>query len=145
MRLLTVLFFAASLSFAETPEHDAVAAVQRVFDGIAAHDGAVIRSVMLPESRIYVVRDAGTPSAVALDDLIAQIAASKSALLERFTGSPNVLVHGRIAQVWGEYVFLRDGKISHCGIDSASLLNTAEGWKITAITYTAETTGCSVR
>ncbi len=63
-------------------------------------------------------------------------------VLERFTGAPRVLVRGRVAQVWGEYEFLRDGKFSHCGVDAVSLFKTVEGWKIATIVYTAETTGC---
>jgi hypothetical protein len=47
-----------------------------------------------------------------------------------------------MAQVWGEHEFLRAGKFTHCGIDSVSLFKTSEGWKIAAITYTVETTGC---
>ncbi len=55
------------------------------------------------------MRDSGAPVNTTVAGLAAQIASNKSALL----------VHGRIAQVWGE--FLRDGKINHCGVDSASL------------------------
>jgi hypothetical protein len=47
-----------------------------------------------------------------------------------------------MAQVWGDYEFFRDGKFGHCGVDSASLFKTAEGWKIATIVYTVETTGC---
>ncbi len=124
-------------------EREAVAAVQRVFDGIAGHDGDKIRDAMLPDARIYAVRDAGAPANMAANDLAAQIVAAKGELMERFTSAPHVLIHGRIAQVWGEYEFLRDGKINHCGVDSASLFKTAGGWKIATIVYTTETTGCA--
>lgn len=144
MRLLTAfLLFALAPLFAQTSdEKDAVATVQKTFDGIAAHDAAMIRSTMLPDARLFSVRDEGVPAGRAAEDLASQIASTKGNLLERFTSQPSVSIRGRMAQVWGEYEFLRDGKFSHCGVDSVSLFKTAEGWRIAAIVYTMETTGC---
>jgi hypothetical protein len=144
MRLFTgfLLTTVMVLSAQTTGEKEAIAVVQRTLDGIAAHDGAMIRSTMLPDARIYVARDAAVPTHTELADMIAQIAADKSVLLERFTSPPRVLIRGRMAQVWGEYEFLRDGKFSHCGVDSASLFKTADGWRIASLSYTTEKTGC---
>ena len=114
MRLLTSLLLTAVLLPAQTSdEKDVVAVVQKAFDGIGAHDGEMIRSTMLADARIYSVRDAGVPASTAVADMAAQIAAAKVAMVERFTSPPHVLIRGRIAQVWGEYEFLRDGKFSH--------------------------------
>jgi hypothetical protein len=147
MRLLTTLLISCVLpAFTQaSEEEDAVAAVQRLFDGMAAHDAQRIRSLMLPDARLYSVRDKAPPSSRTADEFVTQIAASNNNLLERFTRRANILIRGRIAQVWGEYEFLRDGKFTHCGVDSVSLFKTAEGWKIAAITYTVETTGCGGR
>jgi hypothetical protein len=144
MRLLTpLLLMVLAPLVAQTPdEKDAIATVQRTFDGMAAHDAATIRSTMLPDARLYSVRDSGTPAGRAGEDFVTQIAGMKGDLLERFTSPPHVLIRGPMAQVWGEYEFLRDGKFSHCGVDSVSLFKTAEGWKIAAIVYTVETSGC---
>ena len=144
MRLLSSLLLCVLLPLgAQTAdEKDAVALVQQVFNGMAAHDGAMIRSAMLPDARLYAVRENGTTSVTVGTDFATQIAGIKGDLLERFTAEPRVLIRGRMAQVWGEYEFLRDGKFTHCGVDSASLFKTAEGWKIAALTYTVETTGC---
>lgn len=144
MRPLTILLLKTMivLSAQTSDEKEAIAVVQRTFDGIAAHDGDTIRSTMLPDARIYALRDIGAPTGVAVADLVDRIAANKGTLLERFTSPPRVLIHERIAQVWGDYEFLLDGKVSHCGVDSASLFKTDTGWKIAAIVYTAETKGC---
>jgi hypothetical protein len=130
------------LSAQPADEKEAIAVVQRTFDGIAAHDGAMLRSMMLPDARIYVVRENGAASSTDVTEMTTSIASQKSAMLERFTSPPRVLIQGRMAQVWGEYEFLRDGKFSHCGVDSASLFKTADGWKIAALTYTVQRTGC---
>jgi hypothetical protein len=144
MRLLTLLLFALPSLFAQTPdEKDAIDAVQRTFNGMAAHDAATIRSTMLPDARLYSVREDGTPApAIPVGDFADRIALLKEDLLERFTRQPSVLIRGRMAEVWGKYEFLRGSKFHHCGVDSATLLKTAEGWKIATIVYTVETAGC---
>jgi hypothetical protein len=123
-------------------EKDAVAAVQKLFDAMAAHDGAAIRAVVLPEARLYAVRDEGAPTVVTAADFAERIGGMQGGIVERFTAKPKVDIRGRMAQVWGEYEFLRDGKFNHCGVDSVSLFQTPEGWKIAAIAYTTETKGC---
>jgi hypothetical protein len=143
MRRLGICLLLAGLLHAETAdEKDARAAVEKLFAGMAAHDEAMIRSVSLPDARLYAIRDTGQPTSGTLDDFAKRIAGMKGDLLERFTSEPRVLVRGKMAQVWGEYEFVRDGKFDHCGVDSVSVFKTAEGWKIAAIAYTSETTGC---
>src|SRR5580658_9071377 len=144
MRLFTaVLLLALAPLFAQTAdEKDAIAAATKAFDAIAAHDPAMIRSAMLPDARVYYVHDDSAPASVSVEEMASRVAAAKSGRLERFTGSPSVLIHGRIAQVWGEYEFLVDGKFNSCGVDSFSLFKTSDGWKITAIVYAGETKTC---
>ena len=144
MRLLAsfLLTSVMLLSAPASDEEAAIATVQRTFDGIAARDGDMIRSSMLPDARICAARDANPPVNATIAELMDRITAEKRPLLERFTSTPRVLIRGRIAQVWGEYEFLLDNKVNHCGVDSASLIKTPEGWKIATIVYTSETTGC---
>jgi len=137
-RLVAALLLFAALASAQTPE----AIVQKTFDGMAAHDAAMIRATMLPDARLYSIRDDAAPIVTTMEDFVTRIAAMKVAILERFTSKPAVTIRGRMAQVWGEYEFLRDGKFTHCGVDSVSLLKTSEGWKIATLVYTVETTGC---
>jgi len=144
MRLLAsfLLTSVILLSAPASDEEEAIAAVQRTFDGIAARDGDMIRSNMLPDARICAARDENPPVNATIAELMDRITAEKRPLLERFTSPPRVLIRGRIAQVWGEYEFLLDNKVNHCGVDSASLIKTPDGWKIATIVYTSETTGC---
>jgi hypothetical protein len=145
MRLFTpLLLISLAPIFAQgSDEKDAVAAAQRLFDGMATHDGALIRSTMLADARLYAVREEGVAGAsTAGGDFANQIAGIKEDLVERFTSQPSVLIRGRMAQVWGEYELLRSGKFNHCGVDSFSLFKTADGWKIATIVYTVEITGC---
>jgi hypothetical protein len=149
MRLpITLVLFASGSLFAQTSdEKDALATVQKTFDAMAAHDTATIRSLMLPDARLYSIRAgaASTATAVtgtAIEDFATRIGGTKGELLERFTAKPSVSIRGQMAQVWGEYEFLREGKFTHCGVDSVGLFKTPEGWKIATLAYTVEPTGC---
>jgi hypothetical protein len=142
MRLLIVLLALLPLAAQTSDEKDVLAAVQKTFDGMAANDAAKILASMTADARLYGVRTTGEPYAMPAEQWANRIAAIKSKLIERFTKAPQVTIHGAIANVWGEYEFLRDGKFTHCGVDSFNLLKTAEGWKVATVLDTEEATGC---
>jgi hypothetical protein len=128
---------------AQTSEEKAVlAAVQKTFDGMASNDAAKIIASMTSDARLYGVRPNGDAYAMPAQQWANRLASSKSKFDEHFTKTPTVQIHGAIAHVWGEYEFLRDGKFTHCGVDSFNLLKTADGWRVAAILDTEESTGC---
>ena len=141
MRVLTILLLTTfSLAAADTDEKAVVAAAQKLFDGMSAHDAAMIKSSMTPDAQLLRV-DKGKPAAISGADFAARIAANKNQLLERIW-NPTVLVRGEIAMLWAEYDFHSNGKFHHCGIDAFMLLKTDEGWKISSISDTNETQNC---
>jgi hypothetical protein len=142
MRLIALLLAIAPIFAQSSDEKDVIAVVQKLFDGMAAHDEAAIRAAMLPDARLYSIRGEAAPAAIEFDGWAKRTAASKTVMLERFIGKPSVSIRGRMAQLWGEYEFLRDGKFSHCGVDTVTLFKTAEGWKIAILAFTMETAGC---
>lgn len=128
---------------AKADEKAVLAVVQRLFDAMAARDGAAARAVLLPGGSIVQVRDnAPTPGVSPQAEFPDRIAKAAAPSRERIW-DPTVLVHGSIAQVWAPYDFHRGETFSHCGVDSISLVKTGEGWKIAGLTYTVETTGCA--
>jgi len=142
MRAFALFFFACLSLAAVDPEEKAVVdTVQKMFDGMTAHNAEAIKSVMTPDARAVGIRDGkmGTPRS--RDELAQGIAGGQTPILERMW-NPQVLVRGKIANVWTEYDFHNNGKFSHCGIDTFLLLKTDEGWKIFSLTYTMETQGC---
>lgn len=50
----------------------------------------------------------------------------------------SVLVDGDMAHVWGPYVFMIDGAPTHCGINSLSMVNTPQGWRLGNTSFTME-------
>lgn len=136
----------AAVSFglaADSGEEKAVvAAIQKVFDGMAAHDAGMIRGAMTDDARLTRVRGDQPAATVAAEQFVHGIEGNQSRLLERMW-EPKVMVSGRLAAVWAPYDFHSDGKLTHCGIDSFLMVKTPDGWKISSIAYTVVTEGCA--
>jgi len=118
------------------------AVVQQLFEAIAGQKVDIVRSLFAPNAVLLSVKDDGPPASMRYQDFADLLASSKNAWLERIW-NPTVLVHGPIAVVWAEYDFHLSGTLSHCGVDSISLLKTSAGWKISSISDTRETSGCA--
>ena len=144
MRIVVLLLSFAPAIFAapQSEEKEVVAVVQRMFDAMAAHDGEAAAALMLADARIVASREGGAASSISGDAFAARLKTADKRMLERMW-NPKTLISGRIALVWADYDFHLDGKFSHCGIDSVNLVKTAAGWKVAAIVYTADTTGCA--
>ena len=122
-----------------------VATVQKFFDTMASRDFEAARTVLMPEGRLFAVREQdGQPAARAssIEEYLKCLPARKAEYRERMW-NPEVRVHGPIASVWTPYDFWVDGKFSHCGVDVFDLVKTPEGWKISGGAYTVERTGCA--
>jgi hypothetical protein len=142
LTFVLILLAAARLFAAEASEEKAVlAVVQKFFDALAARDADAARAVLAPEGHYYSVRENGTVSGASHAELAARLPTGKEKLLERMR-NPRVTIRGGIANVWTEYDFHRDGRFSHCGVDSFNLVRMPEGWKIAGLIYTVEPRGC---
>ena len=146
MRAVCLLLLAAGSSvLAQAPpatDSGPQAVVQQLFEAIAGQKVDIVRSLFAPNAVLLSVKDDGTPASMRYQDFADLLATSKNVWLERIW-NPTVLVHGPIAVVWAEYDFHLNGKLSHCGVDSISLLKTSAGWKISSISDTRETAGCT--
>lgn len=141
MHRLLAFVFLAGLLFAAPDEQTPIATVQRLFDAMAAHDANAARTLFIPEAMLFSVRPDGTTVATPHEKFAGRIGAAKDTWLERIW-EPTQLEHGAVAIVWAKFDFHLNGKFNHCGIDSFSLLKTASGWKIAAVSDTHETTAC---
>jgi hypothetical protein len=119
-----------------------LAVAQRLFADMSTHNAADAQTLFTPEAMLFSVRPDGTSAATPHQKFVERMGASKDTWLERIW-NPKVLEHGEIAIVWAEYDFHRNGKFSHCGVDSFHMLKTSAGWKIDALSDTRETTGCA--
>jgi len=119
-------------------EAQAVATVQRLFDALETGDEALLRSVMDPSVVMHFTEErdgATTFGSATVDGLATRITSSDVPLIERMW-DPTVLVNGELATVWTPYDFYVGSDFSHCGVDVATVMNTSEGPRIAALSWT---------
>lgn len=140
----TLIFFVfLSGSLAQCADDAAPLAVaQKLFDAMKAHDAAAASALFLPGATLSSVNAEGKATVTAFEKFVERIGASKSNWEERIS-DPKILEQGPIAVVWANYDFRLDGKVNHCGIDSFQLLKTDGVWKISAVSDTRQTSGCT--
>lgn len=148
--LLVLLLFLAAVPAQAGPREErreVLAAVQRLFDAMAARDQSALMAAVIPDGRItshrvrdgqVIVRTSGWA------EWAQQVAAATQTLEERMH-DPQVRIRGSLATVWTEYSFHFNGTFSHCGIDLFDLAKVDGRWRVLNISYTAETEGCRRR
>jgi hypothetical protein len=145
--LLFGLLFLSFQSQAQSPVDEkaaVIATVQALFDAMAAKDSVSARALLLPDSKSYITMQGNdtTPALVwSNENIITQMRNPNTQVLERMWNI-EVLVHGRIAQLWADYDLYVNGKFRHCGIDAFLLVKEKESWKIVSGAFTIEKTGC---
>ena len=125
-------------------EADVRAAVDQIFEGMRAANSQMVGEVFASEARFAVIETRNGPETVreqSVDGWLESIGRSRGSWDERIY-DVEVQVDGKMASVWAPYTFYRDGKISHCGVNSIELLRDAEGWKVTQIADTRKGEGC---
>jgi hypothetical protein len=145
--LLIVTFAAPAQAGPREDRREVLAAVQSLFDAMAAHDRAALMAAVLPEGRItsHRVRDGQVVvRTTGWAEWAQQVSEATQRLDERMVG-PQVRIRGSLATVWTYYTFHIDGTFSHCGIDLFDLAKVDGRWRILNISYTAETEGCRRR
>ena len=136
---------AAAPLAAETPlppEAEVTAAADAFFAALGSDDKTALAGVMLPEGVIFVHNrmDPAKPrvDAVPVADHLARWAKG-TRKADEVMHYATVLVTGDMAQVWGPYSFWSDYELTHCGINSLSMVKTAEGvWKVANTSFTME-------
>jgi len=127
-------------AFAPTPAQyaEVTHTLQQLFDALEEGDEALLRSIMdasvvmhFTETREGVT----TNGSSTLDGLAARISGGGDTLIERMW-DPTVVVNSALATIWTPYDFYVGGTFSHCGVDSANLIHTPDGWKIVALSWT---------
>ncbi len=122
-----------------------LAAVQRLFDALGQRDTAAVRNLLVPGTRFVAMPGDTAPATARVQseaEVLQSLAAGTERLLERIW-APVVQVRGPIATVWAPYDFHIEGRLSHCGIDTVTLLHTAAGWQIAGVVYTVQLQGCA--
>ncbi|MEO5569082.1 MAG: nuclear transport factor 2 family protein [Gemmatimonadaceae bacterium] len=143
--LLTIL--AGSSAAQATPaagEAEVLAVVKRIFDGMKEADSAKVRTAFAPGARFVNIGTRANPDTITystVDGWLAGIAASNKTWEERIS-NVRIQVDDRIASAWMDYVFVLNGAVRHCGVDTIELVKVRGEWKITQLADTRRMTGC---
>ena len=122
-----------------------LAPINGLFAAIAARDGQAVLRHVRSEGRATAAgsKPDGTP--VVNSRTWAEFAAALKPGAEKFEErmpSPAIEVDGDIAMAWGDYMFLVDGKVVHCGVNHFDLVRENGAWKVFNVTWSRRTTGC---
>ncbi len=131
-----------------TEEAAVLAPINGLLAAIARRDGQAALAHVRPEGRITAAgtRPDGTPvvNGKSWATFAAEFTPGPERHEERLS-SPAIEVDGDIAMVWADYVFLIDGKTSHCGVNHFDLVRENGAWKILNVTWSRRATGCPGR
>ncbi|NIJ20539.1 hypothetical protein FHS95_002231 [Sphingomonas naasensis] len=122
-----------------------MAPITGLFAAIAKRDGQAALPFVRAEGRATAAGTRPDGTAVVNGRSWADFAATLKPGAERFEErmpSPAIEVDGDIAMAWGDYVFLIDGKVAHCGVNHFDLVRENGTWKILNVTWSRRTTGC---
>lgn len=118
-----------------------MAAVDDFFAALRSDDKTALADHMIPEATIFVHNrmnpDNPRIDTVPVADHLARWA-TQTRKVDEAMHQETVLVDGDMAQVWGPYVFTVEGEVSHCGINSLSMVRTDNGWKVANTSFTME-------
>jgi Putative lumazine-binding len=128
---------------AQDEKKEVLAIAQQFFDALEKGDTTTLRSLFLDDARNYFVQERDTKISAGSRSPKSFRADKDRVVRERFIkDSVEVMVHNRIAMVWGSYNLWINDKFSHCGVDAFTLLKTESGWKISSLSFSMETEGC---
>ena len=139
--LLIVLFILSpKIIFSQSEEEIIIKTVQQFFDGMSAADTVLSSKVLLHEGQFFSIRGDSTNIKIGrtLHETYIKGLTESKVQYKEVMHDPKVFIHNRIAIVWTNYEFYRDGKRSHGGVDAFSLIKTTDGWKIAGTIYTVE-------
>lgn len=150
LTLMVVLLASAGLRAPDqqpSPEEAVLEAVESFFQALQEKDAEGLREVVAPQARIMGIRLSETgPDLQVTDfqDFIARVVESDVEMKED-DFDVRVEVRGDLANVWQEFNFFMDGRLTQCGTEAIHLLRFPDGWKILHLSETIRSEGCEVR
>lgn len=126
---------------------NALAVVNQLFTEMANHNPAGILALHTSDSQLVALiknREGKSVTRVFNGEAFSQMFAVKRNEIKEIMYAPKTEIHGDLALVWGRYIFITDGKLSHCGVNSFHLVRDGdESWKIANSSSTIEPQGCT--
>jgi hypothetical protein len=146
-RLLLLLLLVTPTAHAQSVDSAAVLQpVHDLFDGMRAADTTLMRAAFHPSATLHTTQARpGAAPAVSQTPIAAflQGIAGAGALLDEQLTSTTLLVDGPLATAWTAYRFYVGDQFSHCGVNTFTLVQEADEWKILHIVDTRRRDACA--
>jgi len=123
-----------------TTEQDLLELTNSYFRALKEKDTATLQRVVLPGSQFtFVYEDESGPvtSTTTREELISSLPYWEAQADETLS-DPQILFQGRIASLWSRYRYFSNGEFSHCGVDTFTFMLLADGWVISAVSWSVE-------
>ena len=138
-KLILLLLFIPLVSFGQDLEKEKLkTVVNTFFEGFHSKDSLLIVSVIdksFDLNSTSLKEDNGVLTNINGDNFVsAIISRPDSPVWKEKLLSFDIKIDGPLANVWVDYEFWLDDKLSHCGANSIHLLKKKSGWKIFNIT-----------
>lgn len=134
--LFILLFFGFSLSIS-AQEKEIKQTISIFFEGLQTADTLKIQSICHKEMKLQSILEKNTIGSLSFEtneEFYKSIASiPKNLKIEERILSYKIQIDGSMAQVWTPYEFYIDGKLSHIGTNSFTLLLENNIWKIVHI------------
>ncbi len=138
------VFYVSIYGNTDNEKKDILETVNKFFKVLKTGDIELAKIILMDKGSNFSVREDGESYKIRFTDykaLTESLPKTKGKYKEVIY-NPDFLIHKNIAVVWAKYKFYINGKYSHCGVDSFSLIKDKNKWKIASIIYTVEKKGC---
>jgi hypothetical protein len=126
-------------------EQEVIAVAEALFSAMHTRDTAQIRTLFVPEAQVVPLGVDGPlpaePQMRSVSEFVTSIGRPGEPLIERMW-EPRVNIDHELASLWAPYDFHIGERFSHCGSNAFHLVRQPGGWRILALAYTVQTTGC---
>jgi hypothetical protein len=135
---------AAAPLAARSPAPEAIEVMEGArafFAALRSPDKTALAQQMIPEGMIFIhnrmTAEAPPVVIVPVATHLERWALSR-AVADEVMHFEHVLVDGDMAQAWGPYYFTEAGKLSHCGVNSLSMVKRVGAWLVANTSFTME-------
>ena len=130
-----------------SPERDAMAVVDKLFDAMRAGDSTAVRSVFADGALLGSIETKDGASSLkkdpgGVDGFVKAVGSPHQAMWDERTANAKIHVDGDLAMVWVDYTFYLGERKSHCGVDAFQLVKGADGWKVVTLVDTRRRENC---
>lgn len=146
--LLIITFVCLNSVFAQSNDTLKIrSTIDQFFEGMASGDSATVHSLFYFNSKMSTVYSASDKSVKVVETKLQQFVTAistphKEKWEERFKNL-KINISGPMAHIWMDYSFYVDGILSHCGVNSFTMIKTQGRWLILSITDTRNKNECN--